>query len=119
MEDESMNIENSNVFTDIPEELVSKYVVLNERAKEIDKELKELKKVINVYFDAKAGKNEKGEAVIGSYKVQRQVRSTENYQDEKLVQRLEELQLNDCIQIVKLPDQQKIEAAITLGLLEQ
>ncbi|MCH1626321.1 hypothetical protein [Fredinandcohnia quinoae] len=109
----------NQTFSEIPEELVSKYVLLNEKAKEIEKELKEMKKVINVYFDAAVGKNEKAESIIGSYKIQRQVRSTENYEDEKMVKRLEDLQLNDCVQMVKMPDQQKIEAAITLGLLGQ
>ncbi|MFT4414047.1 hypothetical protein ACLM5H_09320 [Fredinandcohnia humi] len=109
----------SGHFVSLPEELVEKYVSLSEKAKEIEKELKEMKKVINVYFDETVGKNEKGESLIGSYKIQRQIRSSESYHDEKMVKRLEDLQLMDCIEIVKQPSQPKIEAAITLGLLGQ
>lgn len=113
------NQEGTNSFSEIPEELMARYVMLSEQAKQIEKELKEMKKVINVYFDETIGKNEKGESVIGNYKIQRQIRSSEGFHDEKMVKRLEDLKLVDCIQTVKQPDQQKIEAAITLGLLAQ
>lgn len=112
-------MQNSKRFTQIPEELISKYFTLSEKAKEIEKELKEMKKVINVYFDETVGKQEKGESIVGNYKIQRQIRTSESYHDEKMVKKLEELNLVDCIQIIKQPDQQKIDAAITLGLLGQ
>ncbi|MFS0863203.1 hypothetical protein [Fredinandcohnia sp. 179-A 10B2 NHS] len=113
------NQEGTNSFSEIPEELMARYVMLSEQAKQIEKELKEMKKVINVYFDETIGKNEKGESVVGNYKIQRQIRCSEGFHDEKMVKRLEDLKLVDCIQTVKQPDQQKIEAAITLGLLAQ
>ncbi len=78
-----------------------------------------MKKVINVYFDETVGKQEKGESIVGDYKIQRQIRTSESYHDEKMVKKLEELNLVDCIRIIKQPDQQKIDAAITLGLLGQ
>ncbi|WP_099352997.1 hypothetical protein [Fredinandcohnia onubensis] len=112
-------MQDSKRFTQIPEELISKYFTLSEKAKEIEKELKEMKKVINVYFDETVGKQEKGESIVGDYKIQRQIRTSESYHDEKMVKKLEELNLVDCIQIIKQPDQQKIDAAITLGLLGQ
>ncbi|MEH7387491.1 hypothetical protein V7147_19055 [Bacillus sp. JJ1521] len=112
-------MQDSNHFTQLPEELITRFFTLSEKAKEIDKELKELKKVLNGYFDETVGKQEKGESVVGDYKIQRQIRWSESYHDEKMVNRLEELNLVDCIQIIKQPDQQKIEAAITLGLLGQ
>ncbi len=113
------NVQDSKRFTQIPEELISKYFTLSEKAKEIEKELKEMKKVINVYFDETVGKQEKGESIVGDYKIQRQIRTSESYHDEKTVKKLEELNLVDCIRIIKQPDQQKIDAAITLGLLGQ
>ncbi|WP_099363389.1 hypothetical protein [Fredinandcohnia onubensis] len=112
-------MQNSRRFTQIPEELISKYFTLSEKAKEIEKELKEMKKVINVYFDETVGKQEKGESIVGDYKIQRQIRTSESYHDEKMVKKLEELNLEDCIRVIKQPDQQKIDAAITLGLLGQ
>ncbi|THE13651.1 hypothetical protein E1I69_06985 [Bacillus timonensis] len=112
-------MQESKPFTQIPEELITRYFTLSEKAKEIEKELKEMKKVLNVYFDETVGKHEKGESVVGDYKIQRQIRLSDSYHDEKMVKRLEELNLNDCIQVIKQPDQQKIEAAITLGLLGQ
>jgi hypothetical protein len=112
-------VQDSKRFTQIPEELISKYFTLSEKAKEIEKELKEMKKVINVYFDETVGKQEKGESIVGDYKIQRQIRTSESYHDEKTVKKLEELNLVDCIRIIKQPDQQKIDAAITLGLLGQ
>lgn len=114
-----MEVQDSRRFTQIPEELISKYFTLSEKAKEIEKELKEMKKVINVYFDETVGKQEKGESIVGDYKIQRQIRTSESYNDEKTVKKLEELNLVDCIRIIKQPDQQKIDAAITLGLLGQ
>ncbi|MFS0823322.1 hypothetical protein [Bacillus sp. 1P02SD] len=112
-------MQESKPFTQIPEELITRYFTLSEKAKKIEKELKEMKKVLNVYFDETVGKHEKGESVVGDYKIQRQIRLSESYHDEKMVKRLEDLKLNDCIQVIKQPDQQKIEAAITLGLLGQ
>nr|WP_309100911.1 hypothetical protein [Fredinandcohnia onubensis] len=112
-------MQDSKRFTQIPEELISKYFTLSEKAKEIEKELKEMKKVINVYFDETVGKQEKGESIVGDYQIQRQIRTSESYHDEKIVKKLEELNLVDCIRIIKQPDQQKIDAAITLGLLGQ
>ncbi|MEH7237556.1 hypothetical protein [Bacillus sp. JJ1562] len=112
-------MQESKPFTQIPEELITRYFTLSEKAKVIEKELKEMKKVLNVYFDETVGKQEKGESLIGDYKIQRQIRLSESYHDEKMVKKLEELNLIDCIQIIKQPDQQKIEAAITLGLLGQ
>lgn len=113
------NMQESKSFTQLPEELITRFFTLSEKAKEIEKELKEMKKVLNGYFDETVGKQEKGESVVGDYKIQRQIRWSESYHDEEMVNRLEELNLEDCIQIIKQPDQQKIEAAITLGLLGQ
>ncbi|MCA1030285.1 hypothetical protein LCL95_04435 [Bacillus timonensis] len=99
------------------EETIAKYYELNEQYKQLDKELKSIKKLINDYFDELVGKSGKGEAVLGQYKVQRQVRTVESFDDEKTIDTLQKLNLNDCIKVIKRPDLEKIEAAITLGLL--
>lgn len=103
----------------ISEESAGRFCELTEQAKKIDKELKVLKNSINMYFDEKVGANQKGEIVIGEYKITRQIRISENFDDEKTVQKLEKLKLNDCIEYIKKPDSKKIEAVITLGLLDK
>ncbi|MFC4322832.1 hypothetical protein [Litchfieldia salsa] len=102
----------------ISEKMVARYFHLSELEREIEKEMKELKKVFHLYFDETSGTNQKAEFTLGDYKLQRQIRLSENYDDEKTVTRLEERNLKDCIQIQKKPDIQKIEAAITLGLID-
>ena len=107
---------NSNTFQ-IPEEMVSRYAALNEKAKKIEEEMAEIKKIFNAYFDHEYGKNSKGEERIGAYKIQRQIRQSESYHPDKTVKVLEELNLSDCIILVKQPDKEKIQAALTLGML--
>lgn len=101
----------------VTEEMVSRYYELSREVKAMEKELAKLKKHFNDYFDETVGQHVKGELLLGDYKLQRQVRRSERYIDDKTVQKLEELNMTDCIQTVKRPDEQKIEAAITLGLL--
>lgn len=103
----------------ITKEMVNRYYELSLQAKQIDRELTDLKKEFHDYFDSINGKNVKAESVIGDYLVQRQIRCSDSYDEVKTVHLLEELNLTDCIQTLKLPDEQKIEAAITLGLLKQ
>lgn len=101
----------------VTEDMVSRFHELNLQAKEIEAEMAELKELFNGYFDHSVGKHAKGETMFGNVKLQRQIRRSENFIADKTVQKLEELNLNDCIETVKQPDKQKIEAAITLGLL--
>lgn len=102
----------------LSEESIERYCRLTEEAKRIEKELKEIKHLINLYFDESVGENQKGEITLGDYKITRQIRNSEIYDDVKTVEKLESLNLNDCIEYVKKPDQKKIEAVITLGLLD-
>lgn len=95
--------------------MLANYHELNLKKKEIETELNELKKVFNQYFDMAVGKDTRGDMTIGDYKLQRQVRVTEKYEEEDTVNRLEELNLLDLIQ--KKPDEEKIKAALNLGLL--
>ena len=86
----------------ITEDMVTRYYELSRQAN---------------YFDETVGQGRKGELLLGDLKLQRQVRKSEKYIADKTVQKLEELNMTDCIQVVKRPDEQKITAAVTLGLL--
>lgn len=96
---------------------MTRYYELNRQAKEINKQLNQLKKTFNDYFNETVGEDTKGELLLGKYKLQRQVRRSETYIADKTVQKLEALNMTDCIQVVRRPDEQKINAAVTLGLL--
>ncbi|PWA05143.1 hypothetical protein DCC39_18335 [Pueribacillus theae] len=102
----------------ISEKDLEKYYELSESKKEIEKKLKELNQAFHLYFDETVGENQKGERNIGQYKIQRQIRQSNDFNDEKTVLRLEELNLHDCIQVIKKPDKQKINSALTLGIIE-
>ncbi|MDM5336645.1 hypothetical protein QUF84_05295 [Fictibacillus enclensis] len=101
----------------VTEEMVSRFHELNQLSKAIDAELSELKTKFNAHFDSVLGQSEKGEIRYGNYKLQRQIRKSESFHNNKTVQKLEELNLQDCIITTKQPDKQKIEAALTLGLI--
>jgi hypothetical protein len=103
----------------ISEQVAARYVELNEKAKKIKEEMDKLKHVFHSYFDENCGPNEKGELSVGNYFIQRQIRASDSYDDAKLVDKLEKLQLGDCIILEKKPNEQKIEAAIELGLLNR
>lgn len=100
----------------ITEEMVERYHHLSKQAKEIDKELTRLKKFFNVYFDATVGPEESGEKQFQQFVLKRQIRKSEKWHPD-VVQKLEELQLNDCIIVEKRPDEEKIKAALQLGFL--
>jgi len=98
-------------------EMLVRYYELNKQKKEIELEMNQLKDAFQTYFNNLVGSNHKGEITISGYKLQRQIRKTEKYNDEETIKRLEELQMNDLIQVVKKPDDLKIKAALNLGLL--
>ncbi|MCM3732621.1 hypothetical protein M3196_13190 [Fictibacillus nanhaiensis] len=103
----------------ISEDLVIKYNTLSAKKKELEKELDELKNVFHIYFDNLVGKNEKGEVTVNNYKLQRQIRKSEKFNDEKTVHRLTELNMTDLIQHVPKPDEEKVKSAINLGLIKE
>lgn len=103
----------------ITEEMVEQYFQLNKQAKEIEKELTRLKKTFNQYFDLTVGKNQKGEISFNNFIVQRQIRQSEKFKEGEAVQKLEELNLVDCIKVEKSVDVDKVNAAVTLGLIDQ
>ncbi|KOP71179.1 hypothetical protein AMS60_24340 [Bacillus sp. FJAT-21945] len=107
----------NNVGSLITKEMLANYHELNLKKKEIETELNELKKAFNQYFDMAVGKDARGDIAIGDYKLQRQVRVTEKYEQEDTVNRLEKLNFLDLIQ--KKPDEEKIKAALNLGLLKE
>lgn len=103
----------------ISEDLVIKYNTLNAKKKELEKELDELKKVFHIYFDNLVGPNEKGEVTVNNYKLQRQIRKSEKFNEEKTVHRLTELNMTDLILHVPKPDEEKVKSALTLGLIKE
>lgn len=107
----------TNMNQIITREMLSRYQELNQKKKEIEKQLDELKKIFNEYFDISVGQNVKGEITVSDYKLQRQIRTTEKYKQEETVNRLEELKLMDLI--LKRPDEGKIKSALNLGLLKE
>lgn len=98
-------------------EMLNKYYELNKKKKEIEMEMNTLKEAFQTYFNNLVGSNHKGEITISGFKLQRQIRKTEKYNEVDTVKRLEELQMNDLIQVVKRPDDNKIKSALNLGLL--
>lgn len=108
-------LKNSDSF--ITEEMLVKYYELGKKKKEIELEMNQLKDLFHDYFNKLVGPNEKGEISVNGYKLQRQMRKIEKYNEELTIQRLEGLQMNELIQVVKKPDDVKIKSALTLGLL--
>ncbi|KYD06647.1 hypothetical protein B4102_3032 [Heyndrickxia sporothermodurans] len=108
---------NNNVDYFITKEMIVQYDDLNRKKKEIEKELEKLKKAFNQYFDVAVGKNVKGELNISGYKLQRQIRKSEKFEQDETVKRLEELNMMDLIQ--RKPDEGKIKSALNLGLLKE
>lgn len=103
----------------ITDEMLVKYYELNKKKKEIELEMNQLKDSFHDYFNKLAGPNTKAEITINGYKLQRQMRKIEKYDEEVTVKRLEELQMNDLVQVVKKPDDAKIKSALQLGLLDE
>ncbi len=102
---------------EITEEYLKRYADLNIEKKTIEKELNLIKKQLHEYLDETFGKKQKGEVRHGKYKVQRVIRSKVQYDEEKTVEKLEELNLADFL--VKRPDTEKLEAAIKVDLVKE
>ncbi|PWU69577.1 hypothetical protein [Gracilibacillus dipsosauri] len=102
---------------EITEEYLKRYADLNIEKKTIEKELNLIKKQLHEYLDETFGKKQKGEVRHGKYKVQRVIRSKVQYDEEKTVEKLEELNLADFL--VKRPDTEKLEAAIKVNLVKE
>ena len=103
----------------ITDEMLVKYYELNKKKKEIELEMNELKDTFHDYFNKLVGPNNKAEITINGYKLQRQMRKIEKYNEEVTVKRLEALQMSDLVQMVKKPDDAKIKSALQLGLLDE
>ena len=96
---------------------LERFYNLQEMKREIEHELGELKKEFNQAFDKSVGENHSGEVIQDGYQLKRQIRKTEKFDEERTVQRLEELRMEDLIATVRRPDKAKIQAAVELGLL--
>ncbi|WP_096271824.1 hypothetical protein [Paucisalibacillus globulus] len=103
----------------ITEEEMKRYVDLNKRKKEIEIEMNDLKKKFHEALDSSFGKQSKGEIRQGNYKLQRQIRSAVSYDDAGTVEQLEQLNLKEFIIETKIPDTEKLESALKLGLVEE
>jgi len=103
----------------ITDEMLVQYYELSKKKKEIELEMNELKDTFHDYFNKLVGPNNKAEVTINGYKLQRQMRKIEKYNEEVTVKRLEELQMTDLVQVVKKPDDAKIKSALQLGLLDE
>ncbi len=97
--------------------MLAHFLELQYKKKEVESEIDELKRAFNEYFDLSVGENVKGEMVLREYKLQRQIRNTVKFKQQQTVKKLEELHLLDLIE--KKPDEEKIRAAIQLGLLHE
>ncbi len=100
-------------------DMLTRYFQLNEMKKEIEKEMDQLKQTFNQFFDESVGVNVQGEFEENGYKLQRQIRKMEKFDEKLTVKRLQEMQMEDLIETVKKPDKTKIHAAIELGLLQE
>ena len=100
-------------------DMIIKYNELSAQKKKIESEMNQLKELFNTYFDQQVGVNIKGEIIDNGLKLQRQIRKSERFNEPQTVQRLEELNMHDLIETVKRPDEKKIEAAISLGFLNE
>jgi hypothetical protein len=116
-EEERILVKQNDSF--ITDEMLVKYYELNKKKKEIELEMNQLKDNFHDYFNKLVGPDTKAEITINGYKLQRQVRKIEKYNEEVTVKRLEELQMTDLVQIVKKPDEAKIKSALQLGLLDE
>lgn len=115
-EERLLGKQNDSFITD---EMLVKYYELSKKKKEIELEMNELKDTFHDYFNKLVGPNNKAEVTINGYKLQRQMRKIEKYNEEVTVKRLEELQMTDLVQVVKKPDDAKIKSALQLGLLDE
>ena len=100
-------------------DMIIKYNELSAQKKKIESEMNQLKELFNTYFDQQVGVNTKGELIDNGLKLQRQIRKAERFNELQAVQKLEELNMHDLIETVKRPDEKKIEAAISLGFLNE
>ncbi|WP_058306369.1 hypothetical protein [Gracilibacillus massiliensis] len=105
--------------SELSEEMLKKYYYLNIQKKELEKEINQIKKQIHNYLDVTFGNEQKGEVQRGKYKAQRIIRSSVNYDQEKTVEKLEELHLADFILQVKQPDIEKLEAAMKIDIVDE
>ncbi|WP_018932967.1 hypothetical protein [Gracilibacillus lacisalsi] len=103
----------------LSEEMLKKYFDLNLQKKELEKEMNQIKKQIHHCLDEQFGKQQKAEVQLGKYKAQRIIRTSVHYNQEKTVQKLEELKLEDFILQVKQPDTEKLEAAMKIDLVNE
>jgi hypothetical protein len=112
---EAIDLVNSESI--LTKDMLVRFVELSRRKKDLETELEKLKDLFHQYFDTAVGQNEKGEVTIDNYKLQRQIRKLEKFDQETTVQKLEKLNFLDLIQ--KRPHEGKIKSALDLGLIKE
>ena len=103
----------------ITSDMITRFNELVKKKKEIELEMENLKELFHKYFDSHVGANNKGEIIDKGLKLQRQIRKYEKYSTVPTVYKLEELNMKELIKTVKVPDEEKMTAAIKLGLLKE
>jgi hypothetical protein len=103
----------------ITADMITRYNDLSKKKKEIEMEMENLKEIFHQYFDSHVGINHKGELIDNGLKLQRQIRKYEKYSTVPTVYKLEELNMKELIKTVKIPDEEKMNAAIKLGFLKE
>ena len=103
----------------ITTDMITRFNELSKKKKEIEMEMETLKEIFHKYFDGQVGANNKGEIVDNGIKLQRQIRKYEKYSTVPTVYKLEELNMNELIKTVRIPDEEKMNAAIKLGFLKE
>ena len=103
----------------ITADMITRFNELSKKKKEIEMEMEKLKEVFHTYFDHHVGVNNKGELIDNGIKLQRQIRKYEKYSTVPTVYKLEELNMNELIKTVRIPDEEKMNAAIKLGFLKE
>jgi hypothetical protein len=103
----------------ITADMITRFNELSKQKKEIELEMERLKEIFHKYFDSHVGINNKGELVDNGLKLQRQIRKYEKYSTVPTVYKLEELNMKELIKTVKVPDEEKMNAAIKLGFLKE
>ncbi|MBM7691180.1 hypothetical protein JOC77_000585 [Peribacillus deserti] len=101
----------------VTEDMVSRYHELYKKSKRIEKEMSDLKKQFHDFFDENVGPETKGELEFDGYKLQRQIRKSESFISDATIDKLESLNLADCIQVIRKPHEEKIKSALTLGFI--
>lgn len=101
----------------IPSYELERYLKLAEEAKRIEAEMSALRKMFHEQLDSTFGEGSKVDVVVDGIKLQRLQRESVSLDQSKTLMILKEKGLEECIDTVQVPNEAKIQASITLGML--